>query len=218
MLTNKVTTIFVSKYLEKITSRLFFFNNKVVIPNFLNQEFSSNKINPKRHSIVVWSVQRNRGLKDTINMWINHIHPNNKKTKFYIYGINDKSFLKLSMFYSNYNIFFFGRVSKKQLNKIYNKSSIMICLGYDETFCLNALESNACGLPVITFGKTALNEMIKHNKNGFIVNNFDDMAKSLNKILNLDHRSMRKYNLNSIQSSKRFHIKKIVNQWIKLLK
>ena len=60
----------------------------------------------------------------------------------------------------------------------------MICLGYDETFCLNALEANACGLPVITFGKTALNEIIKHNKNGFIVNNFDDMAKSLNKILN----------------------------------
>ena len=40
----------------------------------------------------------------------------------------------------------------------------MICLGYDETFCLNALEANSCGLPVITFGKTALNEMIIDKK------------------------------------------------------
>ena len=30
----------------------------------------------------------------------------------------------------------------------------MICLGYDETFCLNALEANACGLPILTFCKT----------------------------------------------------------------
>ena len=33
-----------------------------------------------------------------------------------------------------------------------------------------ALEANACGLPVITFGKTALNEMITDKKNGFIIN------------------------------------------------
>ena len=44
----------------------------------------------------------------------------------------------------------------------------MICLGYDETFCLNALKANSCGLPIFTFGKTALNELILNN-NGIIV-------------------------------------------------
>ena len=36
----------------------------------------------------------------------------------------------------------------------------MICLGYDETFCLNAIESMSMGVPVISLGKTSLNELI----------------------------------------------------------
>ena len=48
----------------------------------------------------------------------------------------------------------------------------MICLGYDETFCLNAIEANACGLPVITFGETVLKDIIKNNYNGFIVKDY----------------------------------------------
>ena len=71
-------------------------------------------------------------------------------------GLNPSLFKK--------NIHFFGRISKNKLKEIYQKSMGMICLGYDETFCLNALEANSCGLPVITFGKTALNEMIIDKK------------------------------------------------------
>ena len=56
----------------------------------------------------------------------------------------------------------------------------MICLGYDETFCLNALEANSCGLPVLTFGKSALNELILNNYNGFVVNNFKDLSFGFN--------------------------------------
>ena len=218
LLFNNVTSIFVSKYLKKITSRLYFFNNKLIIPNFLTHDFLSDKFNFKRKKIVVWSVQRDKGLKETINMWINHVYPNNKKLKFYIFGINNKKIYKLKKFYLNYNIFFFGRVTKKHLKKVYNISSMMICLGYDETFCLNALEANSCGLPVVTFGKTALKEMIKHNKNGFVVNNFEEMALYLNKFFDLNKSSLKKYVVNSIKHSRRFNIDKITNQWIKLLK
>ena len=42
----------------------------------------------------------------------------------------------------------------------------MICLGYDETFCLNAIKSMRMGLPVISLCETALKEIIKHNRNG----------------------------------------------------
>ena len=45
----------------------------------------------------------------------------------------------------------------------------MICLGYDETFCLNALEANSCGLPIITFAKTALKDYSIPNYNSIIV-------------------------------------------------
>ena len=51
----------------------------------------------------------------------------------------------------------------------------MICLGYDETFCINALEANSCGLPIITFGKTALKNYSISNYNSIIAKNFNDL-------------------------------------------
>ena len=116
------------------------------------------------------------------------------------------------------NIHFFGRVSKKKLKEIYQKSMGMICLGYDETFCLNALEANSCGLPVITFGKTALNEMIIDKKNGFIINDFDDLEKKINYIINLKNKQRINLIKNSIQNTKKYHIKNIIYLWLKLLK
>ena len=53
----------------------------------------------------------------------------------------------------------------------------MICLGYDETFCLNALEANSCGLPIITFAKTALRDYSIDNYNSLIAKNFNDLSK-----------------------------------------
>ena len=162
LLTNKITTIFVSKYLRNITSRLYLFNKNIVIPNFLSQQFTSIKINSKRKPIFVWSVQREKGLKETIQTWIDQIYPIDNKAKLYVLGINKMpNWFKSKTFQKN--IHFFGRISKKA-KEIYQKSMGMICLGYDETFCLNALEANSCGLPVITFGKTALNEMIIDKK------------------------------------------------------
>ena len=116
------------------------------------------------------------------------------------------------------NIHFFGRISKKKLKEIYQKSMGMICLGYDETFCLNALEANSCGLPVITFGKTALNEMIIDKKNGFIINDFDDLEKKINYIINLKKKQRINLIKNSIQNTKKYHIKNIIYLWLKLLK
>ena len=43
----------------------------------------------------------------------------------------------------------------------------MICLGYDETFCLNAIEAMKMGLPVISLGKTALKDKIIPKKTDF---------------------------------------------------
>ena len=92
----------------------------------------------------------------------------------------------------------------------------MICLGYDETFCLNALEANACGLPIITFGHTALKDFTFNNKNGYFVNNYDDLA---NKINDLCNSKINKDIINdSYNYSKKFDIDKVVNKWINLLK
>ena len=94
----------------------------------------------------------------------------------------------------------------------------MICLGYDETFCLNALEANSCGLPVITFGKTALGEMITDKKNGLIVQNFNDLAKKIKYLILLNDKQRLNLIKYSILNSKKYYLDNIIYLWLKLLK
>ena len=218
LLTNKITTIFVSKYLKNITSKLYLFNKRIVIPNFLPKHFTSNKIIKKRKPIFVWSVQRDKGLVETINTWINEIYPINRHAKFYIFGVKKRPKNLSYKMLLNKNIHFFGRVSKRKLKNIYQKSMAMICLGYDETFCLNALEANSCGLPLITFGKTALGEMVIDKKNGLIADNFNDLAKKIKYLIFLRSKQRLKFIKNSYLNSKKYDLKNIIYLWLKLLK
>ena len=217
ILKNKITAVFVSKYLESKTSNLYFFNKKIIIPNFLSNKFVINKCKYKRKNNFIWSVQREKGLKETLNIWVNYIYPKNKKAKLLIFGINKSKFLKFKNYYKKYNIFFLGRVKKDELKKTYKTSLGMICLGYDETFCLNAIEANACGLPVITFGETALKDIIKNNYNGIIVKNYRSLSIKILELLNKDQHTKKKYIDNSIKSSKKYHFSKIKKKWFNLL-
>ena len=123
---NRPNAVFVSKYLENETSKLYFFNKRTVISNFLSPKFIIKKNTHKRNSIFVWSVKREKGLNETIEMWINKINPSYKAAKLYIFGVN-KLFNKDKVnFFKSKNIFFFGRVSKLKLKNVYRKSLGMI--------------------------------------------------------------------------------------------
>ena len=65
----------------------------------------------------------------------------------------------------------------------HNKGVLVASIGrMEEALPLfkNALEANSCGLPILTFGKTSLKDLIINNKNGFFVDSFDALS---NKIL-----------------------------------
>jgi glycosyltransferase involved in cell wall biosynthesis len=55
-----------------------------------------------------------------------------------------------------------------------------------ETSSLVAMESLACGTPVISFNRGALPEIIENGKTGFIVNNIDEMIQSIKQISKID--------------------------------
>ena len=91
----------------------------------------------------------------------------------------------------------------------------MICLGYDETFCINAIEAFSCGLPLITFGLTAVSDLID-NKNSFKINNFDELDKKILKILDMNKLQRKRYIDYCYIFSKRYQIKKIIPLWKKV--
>jgi len=211
---HRPNAIFVSEYLKNRTSSLFLFKKKCVIPNFLTNDFLINRINFNRKKIFVWSVQRDKGLDEVIKIWINNIFVKDNSVKLFIFGINKKFSKTKLVYFKSKNIFFYGRVSKAQLKKTYKNSLAMICLGYDETFCLNALEANACGLPIITFAKTALKDYCRPNYNSIIANDFNELENKIFYLLSLNKYKQKKLIINSFNHSKKYHLKIISKQWL----
>ena len=210
--------VFVSNYLSNFTSSIFLFKKRFIISNFLSNFFIVKKMNFDRKKIFVWSVQRDRGLSELIEIWVNKIYQRDKSLKLYIFGVNAKKLKSELKFLKSKNIFFYGRVSKSKLKSTYLNSLAMICLGYDETFCLNALEANSCGLPIITFGKTALKKYSISNYNSIIAKNFDDLENKIFYLLSLNKYKKNKLIKDSFNHSKKFRLSIISKQWIKLFK
>ena len=210
--------VFVSNYLSNFTSSFLLFKKRFVISNFLSNFFIVKKMNFDRKKIFVWSVQRDRGLRELIEIWINKIYQRDKSVKLYIFGVNNKISKSKNTFLKSKNIFFFGRVSKSKLKSTYLNSLAMICLGYDETFCLNALEANSCGLPIITFGKTALKDYSISNYNSIIAKNFNDLENKIFYLSSLNKRKKDALIKNSFNHSKKFRLNIISKLWIKLFK
>ena len=210
--------VFVSNYLSNFTSSFLLFKKRFVISNFLSNFFIVKTMNFDRKKIFVWSVQRDRGLSELIEIWINKIYQRDKSVKLYIFGVNNKISKSKNTFLKSKNIFFFGRVSKSKLKSTYLNSLAMICLGYDETFCLNALEANSCGLPIITFGKTALKDYSISNYNSIIAKNFNDLENKIFYLSSLNKRKKDALIKNSFNHSKKFRLNIISKLWIKLFK
>ena len=215
ILFNKIEVVFVSLYLQNKTSKLFNFHKRIIIPNFLPSTFSKNKssIIKTKKSIFVWSVQRDKGLDEVLSSWIENIHPNHPKAEFHIFSIKKKN----NEIYRKHKIFFHGRVSRNVLINYYRQSIGMICLGYDETFCLNALEAFSQGLPIISLGETALSELLINGYNGFRLKSIDNLPSVVNKVINLTNLQRNKLKRNCYNYSKKYNLSIVGKKWIRLI-
>ena len=217
ILKNKIVAVFNSNYLKDKTSNFYNFKKKIVIHNFLTKHFQNLKIKYKRYPYFIWSVQRNRGLDHIIDVWIEKINPTNNKVKLFIFGIQNPKVGKYDLNKLNkYNIIFKGRVEKSILKEYYSKSMGMICLGYDETFCLNVIEGFSCGLPMISFGLTAVGDII-NKKNSFLMNNYESLDKTILHIYKLNSTKRDAMINYCFNFSKKFYIKNVINAWLKTL-
>ena len=215
LLFNNIEAIFVSKYLNENTSRLYNFSKRTVIPNFLpsifeKKNFSKNKKNKK--NLFVWSVQRKLGLDELINVWKKKIYSLNSNCELHIFGVNYKNNKQIK-----YNIFCHGKIPRQKLLNFYKKSIGMICLGYDETFCLNAIEAMKMGLPIVSLGKTALNEIIEDRKNGYLTDNIDNIDKPIFNLINLDTPSRDSLSKYCIKFASNYSSNIIFKHWEKLI-
>ena len=216
ILFNNIEAVFVSNYLNYKTSKLYGFKKRIVIPNFLPKIFENYKNTKKSYLTkkkIVWSVQREKGLDKVIEIWINKINVMAPKAELHIFVENKINVNKLI----KKNIFFHGKIPRNKLLDFYKNSIGMICLGYDETFCLNAIEAMKMGLPVISLGETALNELIINKKNGYKINNIENIHKPILNLIDLNSNQRNKISKSSIKFTKKFNSKYVFNKWNNLI-
>ena len=91
----------------------------------------------------------------------------------------------------------------------------MFCLGYDETFALNVIEGFSCGFPMITFGYTAVGEIV-NNRNSFILESYDDFDYTILNISNLNLVKRNKISYYCIQFSENYNLD-IIAKWLNLI-
>ena len=216
ILFNNIEAVFVSNYLNYKTTKLYGFKKRIVIPNFLPKIFENYKNTKKSYLTkkrIVWSVQREKGLDKVIEIWINKVNVMAPKAELHIFVANKINVNKLI----KKNIFFHGKIPRDKLLDFYKKSIGMICLGYDETFCLNAIEAMKMGLPVISLGETALNELIINKKNGYKINNIENIYKPILNLIDLNSNQRNKISKSSIKFTKKFNSKYVFNKWNNLI-
>lgn len=80
-------------------------------------------------------------------------------------------------------LFLTGLVDYKQMAAVYNSADLWISTSQSEVHPMVALEAIACGLPTIAWRDPALDGVIDHNANGFLVNSTQEFISRLSQIL-----------------------------------
>ncbi|MDT2638333.1 glycosyltransferase [Enterococcus dongliensis] len=118
----------------------------------------------------------------------------------------------------NEKINYVGALQGEQLIKHYLESSIFISTSRIESFQLVLIEAMECGLPIISFSHSGGREVLEYGKFGILIKNYDvsAMAIEINRLI--DNKNKRiDLQKKSIERSKDFQLKKIVDEWIVLL-
>jgi len=213
---HKPHVVFVSNYLKQLTSSFYPFKSKTIIPNGCSELFINNKRNKDIKPIFIWTVKRDKGLLEIIDIWCRIIFKKLPHAELHVHGLNVPKEKNIIIDYDKINIKFFGIVDREFLASKYKYSTAMLHPGYDETFCISALEALASGLPIITFNRSALAERVINNVNGYIIKTFEEMAEKAI-YLALNKFQLSKLSNNAIKCSKEFCWNNVALKWNKYL-
>lgn len=112
----------------------------------------------------------------------------------------------------------FGYVKDPQtIAKLYSAADIYLFPTLADNCPLTAIESLACGLPVVTFETGGVPEIVENNKTGFVVEykNGKMLTSALEKLLD-DDNLREKMAENAVEASKKFSSKRMALEYSKL--
>jgi hypothetical protein len=136
---------------------------------------------------AVFLSQAYRGLKEVLILWRNTIESQAPSARLTAYvGEAEVPFFR-TLAGATASIRIVPRVANAAVPEILRGARVVLAPGHvSETFCLAAAEAIAMGVPVVTLGKAALKERVRHGETGFICTGWADMAWRVRMLFNDD--------------------------------
>jgi glycosyltransferase involved in cell wall biosynthesis len=111
----------------------------------------------------------------------------------------------------NDQVRYLGELDDSQKNYYLRKAAALLFpIDWEEPFGIVMIEAMACGTPVIAFARGAVREVINEHETGFVVQNFEQMLKKVDRINTIDRRQCR------LKAQKRFDINVIAKEYLAL--
>jgi len=204
---SECTFIAVSKYIKNVYKK--FIKSELI---YNSVDIAPYKLQKNKKDYLIWigRIDYNKGIDRVISLAIK------LNQKLYFAGpIEDKYLFKTKIkpFVDNKNIKYLGILNEKQKNKYLGDAKALFFLTRgEEAFGRVAIESLACGTPVISYAKGGLKEIVINNKTGFIVkeNNLKDIKKALENLNKIKPVICRKF------VEQNFTLEKMVDNYEKL--
>lgn len=204
------------KFLKKSNEK----TKVILLPNMIGESNCNISNLNNKNIISVGRLEEGKKIDELITIF-NKL--NLKNSKLYIIGSGSKE-KELKALVENLNITnkveFLGYLDSKQQEEYYLKSSVFAMTSTTEGLPMVLLEAMQHGLPCIAYETdSGVNDIIKNNKNGFVIKNRNQnkYIKNLNMILSNKKlkNNMKKESLNIIE---KFSKEEILKIWFKILK
>ena len=212
-----VSKVLEKKYKEKIGDRVKY------IPLTLNNypcKSNVSKLN-NNNIVAVGRLEAVKAFDDLIDV-MSIVEKENKNVRLNICGNGsqmDNLKKKIKDLHLGKFVSLLGFQHPKDLEKIYQKSSLYALTSYEESFGLVVVEAMSFGIPCIMFDSAKGPLECVNNKNGFIINNRnkEQMAEQILNYFKLPIKERRNIGIECRLISKKYDCQNVKSEWIKFI-
>jgi glycosyltransferase involved in cell wall biosynthesis len=108
-------------------------------------------------------------------------------------------------------VIFAGEADAAMKRRLYRKAhGVLMPIMWEEPFGLVLAEAQACGTPVLTFGRGAAPEIVRHGETGFVVGNVDEMVEAVKRVPEINPVTCRRH------AEERFDVPVMTDKYLRL--
>lgn len=193
-----------------------YFQNIEVITNPITIQ-SENILAPlnSKQALAVGRLTKQKGFDYLIDAW-KLVHEKHPDWVLHIYGDGElKNDLAKQIQYNKLEEIIWLKEPVKEIEKIYEQSSLFVLSSRFEGFVLSLLEAMSCGLPVVSFDcKYGPTQLIENGKNGFLapLPNVEKLAEQIIKVLD-DEKLRNAMGKAAKETSQSYSVPAILQKW-----